>query len=233
MPGIVDAMQQQGSDMHSFSQRVFAEFVATAGLLAAVAGSGIMADTLSGPAHGVALFGNVLPTVAMLYVLILAFGPISGAHFNPVVTAVFWWRGETGRKEALAFIAAQILGAVLGVVLAHAMFGLDLVQVAVHPRTGYGQWFAEWMATFGLMVTILMIRETRPDAVAGAVAIYILAACWFTASTSFANPAVTIARMFSDTYVGIRPADVVPFMVAQFLGGFSAHVFAGFFRRVP
>ncbi|TCT40876.1 aquaporin [Martelella mediterranea] len=209
--------------MRTLTRNLAAEFIGTAALLTAVIGSGVMADTLAGDAKAVALFGNVIPTIAMLYVLITALLPVSGAHFNPAVTAVFWWRGEIDHRNALGYIAVQCVGGIAGVCLAHAMFSLDVVQFSIHPRNGYGQWLAEWVATFGLMLTILTVRETRPDSLAVAVPVYILAACWFTASTSFANPAVTLARMFSDTYAGIRPVDVVPFVLCQLTGAFSAH----------
>ncbi|TPW29790.1 aquaporin family protein [Martelella alba] len=215
--------------MNERVSRAAAEFVGTAALLATVIGSGIMADTLSVGAAGTALFGNVIPTAAILYVLILALGPVSGAHFNPVVTSVFLKRGEIGVVDATIYVVMQCAGAVFGVWIAHAMFDLSLLQVSDHVRSGPGQWLGEWVATFGLMLTILCVRVSKPDSVAAAVALYIASACWFTASTSFANPAVTFARAFSDTYAGIRPQDVLPFILFQFLGGFAGHYCSAIF----
>lgn len=206
--------------MNTFSaaQRIAAEFLGTALLLATVIGSGIMGANLSSANGALALLGNTLPTGAILIVLITVLGTVSGAHFNPAVSGVFWLRGEISSRLAFAYVLAQLCGALAGVLVAHAMFDLPLLQMATKVRTGPGQWFAEGVATFGLILTILGTLRTRPDAVAVNVGLYITAAYWFTASTSFANPAVTVARAFSDTFAGIRPSDVAPFIAAQ-LGG--------------
>lgn len=219
---------------YSTSRRVAAEFLGTALLLAAVIGSGIMGARLSAGNEALALLGNTLSTGAMLVVLIMVFGPVSGAHLNPAVSGVFWLRGEIASRVALVYVFAQLFGALAGVVAAHAMFDMPLVQLGSKVRSGTGQWFAEGVATFGLLLTILGTLQVSPAAVAANVGLYIAAAYWFTASTSFANPAVTIARAFSDTFAGIRPADVAPFIVAQFSGAaFAMLVAAGLFRRAP
>jgi glycerol uptake facilitator-like aquaporin len=171
-----------------------------------------------------ALLGNTIATGAMLVVLITMFAPISGAHFNPAVTAVFLLQKEIGLKEASYFVPAQLAGGALGVLAAHAMFDEAIFQVSARERSGPSQWFSEWTAAFGLVVTILLTRRAKADAVAVSVGLYITAAYWFTASTSFANPAVTIARALSDTFAGIRPADVLPFIVAQMVGAVCALV---------
>jgi glycerol uptake facilitator-like aquaporin len=202
----------------TISQRIGAEFLGTALLLATVIGSGIMGAKLSAGNDALALLGNTLPTGAILVVLITVFGPVSGAHFNPGVSGVFWLRGEINSRLVLLYVLAQVCGGLAGVAAAHAMFDLPLVQLATKARTGTGQWFAEGVATFGLVLTILGTLKTAPKAVAINVGLYITAAYWFTASTSFANPAVTIARAFSDTFVGIRLIDVVPFIIAQLAG---------------
>ena len=207
---------------YSDGQRIGAEFLGTAFLLVTVIGSGIMSARLSGGNDALALLGNTLPTGAILVVLITMLSPISGAHFNPAVTGVFWLRGEIVQRLALSYVLAQIAGAVAGVVAAHAMFDLPLVQLSTKIRSGPAQWFAEWVATFGLLVTILATLKANPKAVPVSVGLYITAAYWFTASTSFANPAVTLARAFSDTFAGIRLEDVVPFIVAQLAGALCA-----------
>jgi len=203
-------------------QRLAAEFLGTALLLATVVGSGIMAERLAGGNGAIALLGNTLPTGAILVVLITMLGPISGAHFNPAVTAAFVLRGDVSRMDAGLYLVAQVAGAVAGVVTAHAMFDLALLQTSDTARSGLAQGFSEWVATFGLVVTILLTLRAKPDAVATSVGLYITAAYWFTASTSFANPAVTLARAFSDTFAGIDLADVPLFIAAQTLGAVAA-----------
>jgi glycerol uptake facilitator-like aquaporin len=204
-----------------------AELLGTAFLLAAVVGSGIMAEHLSGGNAALALLCNTLPTGAILAVLILIFGPVSGAHFNPAVSAAFALRRELIWPLAAIYIACQLTGAILGVWAAHLMFDLPVWQFSAHARTGSGQWFAEAVATFGLVLTILGCLWRTPASVPYAVGLYITAAYWFTASTSFANPAVTIARSLSDTYAGIAPGGVVPFILAQSAGMLAAIVLAG------
>lgn len=203
-------------------KKLLAEFVGTLLLLATVVGSGIMGDTLAAGNDAVALWGNTAATGAILVVLILVFGPISGAHFNPAVTLVFLARGEISRGEAAAYLLTQVIAAVAGVMLAHAMFDISLVQTSLKVRTGKGQWISEAVATFGLLASILGTIRHRPEAVPYAVGLFITAGYWFTASTSFANPAVTIARSFTDTFSGIAPADVMPFIVCQLVGAFLA-----------
>jgi glycerol uptake facilitator-like aquaporin len=202
----------------SLPRRLLAEALGTAFLLATVVGSGIMGAKLAGGNVALALLGNTLPTGAILVVLILIFGPISGAHFNPAVTLSFAVRGELPRHDALPYMAAQVGGAVLGVWAAHVMFELPVWQFSSTVRTGHGQWFAEAIATFGLLLTIFGCVAAAPSATAYAVGLYITAAYWFTASTSFANPAVTIARGLSDTFAGIAPANVPAFIAAQLAG---------------
>ena len=204
------------------SRRLGAEFIGTAFLLATVVGSGIMAERLADGNVALALLGNTIPTGAILYVLITMFGPISGAHFNPAVTAVFAMRRDLTLTAALAYVAFQIAGGLTGTWAAHLMFAEPVFQASHKVRAGLAQCFAEWVATFGLLLTILVTVRVKESAVATAVGLYITAAYWFTASTSFANPAVTIARGFSDTFAGIRPLDVPNFILAQFIGGFSA-----------
>jgi len=208
--------------MPSLGQRLVAEWLGSAFLLAAVVGSGIMAQKLAGGNAALALLCNTLPTGAILVVLILIFGPLSGAHFNPAVTLAFASRGELPWAIAGLYIVVQIAGGIAGVWTAHLMFELPLWQASLTVRTGPGQWLAEGVATFGLLLTIFGCVARAPGAVAYAVGLYITSAYWFTASTSFANPAVTIARALSDTFAGIRPADVAPFVVAQMLGAVGA-----------
>ena len=210
--------------MPSLAQRGVAEGLGTAFLLAAVVGSGIMAQKLAGGNGALALLCNTLPTGAILAVLILTFAPISGAHFNPAVSIAFALRGELPVPAAALYIGAQVLGGIIGVWAAHLMFELPLWQFSATVRTGPGQWFAEGVATFGLLLTILGCGARTPAAVPYAVGLYITAAYWFTASTSFANPAVTIARALSDTFAGIAPGGVIPFIAAQLLGMLSAVV---------
>jgi glycerol uptake facilitator-like aquaporin len=204
------------------SRRLAAEFLGTAFLLATVIGSGIMAERLAGGNVALALVGNTLATGAMLAVLITMLAPLSGAHFNPAVTAVLLMRGEIGARLSLGYVAAQVTGALAGVIAAHLMFDSAAFQLSAKIRSGHAQWFSESVATFGLLVTILLTHCARPVAVPMSVALYITAAYWFTASTSFANPAVTLARGFSDSFAGIRLADVPAFVAAQFIGAFAA-----------
>lgn len=208
----------------SLPKRLVAEALGTAFLLAAVVGSGIMAQRLAGGNGALALLCNTLPTGAILAVLILTFGPISGAHFNPAVSLAFSLRSELSWPHLATYIAAQIVGGMIGVWAAHLMFELPLWQISANARTGAGQWLAEFVATFGLLLTILGCVARTPAAVPYAVGLYITAAYWFTASTSFANPAVTIARSLSDTFAGIAPTGVVAFIAAQFLGTLAAVV---------
>jgi len=196
-------------------QRVVAEFVGSAFLLATVIGSGVMAQRLSGGNDALALLCNTLPTGAILTVLILIFGPVSGAHFNPAVSVAFALRGDVSWPMVGTYVLAQLSGAFVGVWAAHLMFELPVWQFSTHIRTGSGQWLAEAVATFGLLLTILGCIARAPSTVAYAVGLYITAAYWFTASTSFANPAVTLARSLSDTFAGIAPAGVVAFILAQ------------------
>ena len=210
----------------SLLQRGAAECLGTAFLLAAVVGSGIMAQRLSGGNGALALLCNTLPTGAILTVLILTFGPVSGAHFNPGVSIAMALRRELPVRVAIAYIAAQIVGGIVGVLGAHAMFELPLWQVSATVRTGPGQWLAEFVATFGLLLTIFGCATRTSAAIPYAVGLYITAAYWFTASTSFANPAVTIARALSDTYAGIAPAGVLAFIAAQLAGALSATLLA-------
>lgn len=210
---------------NSNSKKYAAEFVGTAFLLATVVGSGIMAEQLSGGNVALALLGNTIPTGAILVVLITMFGPISGAHFNPAVTLVFLLRRQHQRKEAFFYVLFQISGGVLGVWAAHLMFDLEVIQLSEKARTGGAQWFAEGVATFGLVTTILLTLKAKESAVAMSVGLYITAAYWFTASTSFANPAVTIARSFSNTFAGIRPSDVTGFIISQILFAILAYLF--------
>jgi glycerol uptake facilitator-like aquaporin len=202
----------------TWSRKLAAEFIGTAVLLATVVGSGIMGVTLSGGNDGIALLANATATAGALYVLITVLGPISGAHFNPAVTIAMRLRGELGTAEALAYVAVQVIAAIGGVMLAHAMFDQSLWQPGTHVRTGASQWLSEGVATAGLLLTILLGVRNRPAAVPALVASYIFAAYWFTASTSFANPAVTLARSLTQTFAGIRPADVGMFVAAQ-IGG--------------
>ena len=204
------------------SQRFAAEGLGTALLLATVIGSGIMGERLAGGNVALALLGNTLATGAMLVVLIGMFGPISGAHFNPAVTAVFALKREITSADAAGYVMAQIAGGIVGVLVAHAMFDESVLQISAKVRSGPAQWLSEWVAAFGLVATILLTLRANPPAVPAAVGLYITAAYWFTASTSFANPAVTIARALSNTFAGIRPADVPPFVVAQMLGAVAA-----------
>jgi len=204
--------------------RIAAEFLGSAFLVAAVVGSGIMAERLAGGNAALALLANTIATGAALVALILAFGPVSGAHLNPVVSFADALEGGLAWSQMLPYAAAQIFGGICGTFAAHAMFGLPLVSLSRHIRSGPAQYLSEFIATFGLLCVIWGCSRTRSSAVPFAVGSYITAAYWFTASTSFANPAVTIARCLSDTFAGIRPADVPLFIVAQFAGGIAATV---------
>jgi glycerol uptake facilitator-like aquaporin len=215
----------------SLSKRLAAECLGTGLLVATVVGSGIMGERLAGGNMALALLGNTLPTGAILVVLILAFGPISGAHFNPVVSLVMGLRQDHPWPDVLPYAAAQIVGGCLGTLVAHGMFALPLFEVAIKARTGAAQWFAEFVATFGLIVTILAVARFRSEAVPVAVGLYITAAYWFTGSTSFANPAVTIARAFTDSFAGIAPGDVPMFIVAQVSGGLAGFSLMRWFFR--
>ena len=210
--------------MGTLTRRVVGEGVGTAMLLAAVVGSGIMGERLSNGNIAIALLANTLATGAALVALILTFGPVSGAHFNPAVTLADASQGGLPWREVPAYIAAQVSGAFLGVASAHIMFGLPLFFPSRHPRNGFAQYFSEFVATFGLLAVIWGCVRVRSSAVPFAVAAYITAAYWFTASTSFANPAVTLARSASDTFAGVRPVDVPAFIVAQLLGAAVATI---------
>lgn len=211
---------------NNLARRTVAEFLATAFLLMAVVGSGIMAERLCANA-GLALLVNALATGAALVAIILAFGAVSGAHMNPAVTVMDAWKRGLAWRDVPMYIAAQVLGAEFGVVCAHAMFGLPLLSVSTHVRSGPGQWLGEFLATFGLIAVIWGCAKSRPLATPFAVGAYITGAYWFTSSTSFANPAVTLARCLTNTFSGIRPADVPGFVLMQFLGAVAATVAFG------
>ena len=213
---------ESNGHMKTLPQRIVAEALGTAMLLAAVVGSGIMGERLAGGNVAVALLANTLATGAALVALILTFGPISGAHFNPAVTFANAWQGHITWADAPLYVIAQVGGAFLGVAAAHAMFELPLFFASQHARAGGSQMFSEFVATFGLLLVIWAAVRFRPASTPFAVAAYITAAYWFTASTSFANPAVTLARAASDTFSGIRPADTPGFIIAQLLGAATA-----------
>lgn len=200
------------------THRLLAEFIGTLFLLIGVVGSGIMGEALAGGNIAVALLANAIATGCVLYVGITILGPISGAHFNPAVTLAFHLRDQSGPREALSYVAVQIAGGILGVWLAHLMFDLDVLQVSQTARTGPAQWLAEVVATFGLVFVIFGGLRHAPQAVPTLVALYITGAYWFTASTSFANPAVTVARSFTDTFAGIAPAHAPFFILSQLVG---------------
>ena len=204
------------------ARQLAAEAVGTFFLLATVVGSGIMGESLAGGNVAIALLGNTVATGAILVVLISVFGPVSGAHFNPAVTVAFLVRGDLPAVRAGAFIAVQVIAAVAGVIAAHAMFDQSLLQTSTNARSSVGQWIAEFIATFGLLMTILGCLRSKPDVIPFAVGLYITAGYWFTASTSFANPAVTIARTMTDTFSGILPVHAPAFIVAQLLGALAA-----------
>ncbi len=199
-------------------RRLTAEFIGTAFLLATVVGSGIMGERMAGGNDAIALLGNTLATGAILVVLILIFGEISGAHFNPAVTLSMALDRRIGWRDVPGYLVAQAAGALLGVMLAHIMFGDPLFTPSTHGRSGIGQWTGEFIATFGLVATIIGCLRFRPEAVPYAVGLFIAAGYWFTSSTSFANPAVTLARGFTDTFSGIAPADIAGFVLAQIVG---------------
>ena len=206
---------------YDLPRRLVAECLGTAALVATVVGSGIMAQTLTHDL-AVALLANALATGAMLVVLIAVAGPISGAHFNPAVSLIFALKGDLPRRDGALYVGAQVLGGILGAMIAHSMFALPLLQTSGHVRSGAAQWFAEWVASFGLIATILAGLRFQKSAVPWLVGLYITAAYWFTASTSFANPAVAVARAFTNTFSGIRPADAPGFIVAELAGALSA-----------
>ncbi len=203
-------------------RRLFSEWLGTAILVAVVVGSGIMGENLANGNAAIALLGNTLATGAVLAVLILIFGPISGAHFNPVVSLSFALQRKLPWLEFLVYIIVQIIGGVAGTILAHIMFGFPLIESSAHVRTGIGVWTGEAVASFGLLATILGCLRNRPESVPYAVGLFITAGYWFTSSTSFANPAVTIARALTDTFSGIRPNDVGGFIIAQTIGALLA-----------
>ena len=198
-------------------RRLFAEWLGTLFLLAVVVGSGIMAENLSGGNIALALLGNTIPTGAILVVLILVFGPISGAHFNPAVTLAFAMRKEIDARSSALYVVAQVIGGLCGVMIAHLMFDNAIIDPSTTSRTGIGQWAGEFVATFGLVMTILGCLKARPQAVPYAVGLFITAGYWFTSSTSFANPAVTIARGMTNTFSGIDPAHITGFILVQLL----------------
>jgi glycerol uptake facilitator-like aquaporin len=200
---------------YDLPRRLAAEGLGTAFLLAGVVGSGIMGETLAGGNTAIALLGNTIATGAILVVLILVFGPISGAHFNPAVTLSFWMQKAIGTGDAAAYVVTQIIVGLVGVAAAHFMFDLPLLDWSANTRTGPGQWGGEFVATVGLLATIIGCLRSRPEAVPYAVGLFITAGYWFTSSTSFANPAVTFARCFTDTFSGIRPMDAPAFIAAQ------------------
>lgn len=198
------------------ARAIAAEGIGSLILFATVVGSGVMAQRLAGGNDAIALLGNTAATGAVLFVLITLLGPISGAHFNPAVTVLL------GPQERwLPFIAAQLLGGILGVLIVHAMFDMPLIEQGTKIRTGIGQWIGEFVATFGLLFTIVLGSRQRPEAVSALVALWIVAGYWFTASTSFANPAITLARALTDSFAGIRPIDATGFIIAQFLGAWA------------
>lgn len=205
------------------ARRLIAEGLGSALLFACVVGSGIMAEALSGGNVAIALLGNTLATGAILYVLITILGPISGAHFNPAVTLVMRLRGEIETREALAFAVMQLTGGIIGIFVTHLMFDLPILQYSLKARAGIGNWTGEFVATFGLLLTILGSVRYRPENVPAAVALYIVAGYWFTSSTSFANPAIAVARSLSNSFAGIAPADVPMFVAMQLAGALAAY----------
>ena len=205
------------SEFLSLARKLTAEAIGTALLLATVVGSGIMAETLAAGNTAVALLGNTAATGAMLYVLITVLGPISGAQFNPAVTMLL-----APNKDKIAYVVVQLIAAIIGVLLAHVMFELPLAQLSTHARVGPAQWLSEGVATFGLLMTIILGSHYKPGGVAALVASWVVAGYWFTSSTSFANPAVTIARALTDTFAGIRPDGVIGFIIAQLIGAMLA-----------
>jgi glycerol uptake facilitator-like aquaporin len=211
-------------------RRLVAEALGTALLVATVIGSGIMAESLTKDA-ALALLGNTIPTGTILVVLIAVLGPISGAHFNPAVTLVFWLKRELSTNDALTYVVVQIIGGIVGTMIAHLMFGLPLLNEAMKIRTGGGQWFAEAVASFGLIATILAGLRFERGSVPWLVGLYITAAYWFTASTSFANPAVAVARSLTNTFSGIRPRDLPGFIAAELCGAIIGMFVIGWLLR--
>lgn len=209
-------------EIYSNSRRLASEFIGTALLLATVVGSGIMGDRLAGGNVAIALLANTVATGAILVVLITVFGPISGAHFNPAVSLIFCIRRRISPRTLFAYFVAQVMGGVVGVFAAHAMFAESVIQVSTKLRDGSALAWSEFIATFGLLATILGVSRFKPEFTPVAVGLYITSAYWFTASTSFANPAVTIARSLTDSFAGIAPASVIPFVIAQILGALIA-----------
>lgn len=208
-------------------RRVAAEAIGSFLLFAGVIGSGIMAERLAGGDIAVALIANTLATGAILFVLIAVLAPLSGAHFNPAVSIVMTLRDQLSPRDLIAYLAAQFIGGIVGVVAAHAMFDVPLWQVSTHVRTGPGLWLAEGVATFGLLMAVLGTKGRKPAEAGAVVALYIVAAYWFTASTSFANPAITVARSLTDSFAGIAPANVLAFILAQLAGAFLAMIVGG------
>ncbi|MEP2988525.1 MAG: MIP/aquaporin family protein [Parasphingorhabdus sp.] len=206
----------------SLTQKLSAEALGSFFLFATVVGSGIMAESLSGGNVAIALLGNTLATGAILFVLIAILAPISGAHFNPAVTLVMFLRKELSATSGAVFVAVQLIGGIIGVWAAHYMFEVPVFQLSEKIRTGNGQWLGEMIATFGLLFTILGTVKFRPEWVAPAVGLYISAGYWFTSSTSFANPAITVGRAFSNSFAGIAPENVLAFVAAQFVGAVLA-----------
>jgi glycerol uptake facilitator-like aquaporin len=214
------------TEVQLLPKRLAAEGIGSFFLFATVIGSGVMAEALAGGNIAIALLGNTLATGAILFVLITMLGAISGAHFNPAVTLVMASRGELAWRDVMPYIVVQLFGGLLGAWAAHLMFDLPILQYSLKIRTGIGQWTGELVATFGLILTILGAVKYRPAAVPASVGLYITAAYWFTSSTSFANPAITIVRSLSDSFAGIAPGDVPAFVVAQLVGAFAAATFA-------
>ena len=213
-------------------QKLLAEGLGTAFLLVGVVGSGILGAALADGNTAIALLANAIATGCILYVIITTLGPISGAHFNPAVTLAFWLRGQIETRQAGLYVVVQIIGGILGVWAAHVMFDLAILQASTTARAGVAQWFSEILATFGLLFVIFGGLKSRPDAIPTLVALYITGAYWFTSSTSFANPAVTIARGFSDTFAGINPAHIPRFIVMQIVGvGLAAAVLPKLFPK--
>jgi glycerol uptake facilitator-like aquaporin len=213
------------------TRRLVAETLGTFFLVMAIVGSGIMAQELAGGNEALALLCNMASVGAALFVIITIFVSVSGAHFNPAVSLVMWLRGDLDRPEAIAYIGVQIVGGCVGAIVAHLMFGLEPVQFSQTARTGMGQWFGEFVATFGLIATILGCVRFNMAMIAPAVGLYIASAYWFTSSTSFANPAVIIARAFSDTFTGIVPQHVPAFLLAEVLGAIAAAMLLGWLFR--
>ena len=217
--------------MSTLRQRLCAEALGSLLLTAAVVGSGVMAEQLAGGNIAIALLANTGATVAVLATLIAMLGPVSGAHFNPAVTLVQCLRGELGARDSAAYVLLQVLGCIAGAWLAHVMFDLPILQTSTHVRSGMGQWIAEAVATGGLVLVVLSART--PDAAAWRVSAWIGAAYWFTSSTSFANPAITVARALSDTFAGIHPADVPAFVGAQLAGALAGSSLGAYLLRRP